>query len=71
MVSIIIPIYNPGDKLCVCLDSIKSQTYHDIEVLMVNDGSKDNSASICKEFAKEDERFCLHRTGKCGCINGA
>ena len=57
MVSIIIPIYNPGDKLCVCLDSIKSQTYHDIEVLMVNDGSKDNSASICKEFAKEDERF--------------
>lgn len=57
MVSIIIPIYNPGDKLRVCLDSIKSQTYHDIEVLMVNDGSKDNSASICKEFAKEDERF--------------
>ena len=44
MVSIIIPIYNPGDKLRVCLDSIKSQTYHDIEVLMVNDGSKDSSA---------------------------
>lgn len=53
MVSIIIPIYNPGDKLRVCLDSIKSQTYHDIEVLMVNDGSKDSSALICKEFAKK------------------
>lgn len=57
MVSIIIPIYNPGEKLGVCLNSIKSQTHHDIEVLMVNDGSKDNSASVCKEFAKGDNRF--------------
>lgn len=57
MVSIIIPIYNPGDKLRVCLDSIKSQTYHDIEVLMVNDGSKDNSAAVCKELVREDSRF--------------
>lgn len=57
MLSIIIPIYNPGDKLRVCLNSIKSQTYHDIEVLMVNDGSKDSSKIICEEFAQRDPRF--------------
>lgn len=44
MVSIIVPIYNSGDKLRTCLNSIKLQSYHDIEVLMVNDGSKDNSS---------------------------
>lgn len=57
MVSIIVPIYNSGDKLRTCLNSIKLQSYHDIEVLMVNDGSKDNSSVICEEFAKDDNRF--------------
>lgn len=57
MVSIIIPIYNAGDKLSVCLESVKKQTYVDIEVIMINDGSSDNSSLICKEFSKEDLRF--------------
>lgn len=57
MVSIVIPIFNPGDKLLVCLNSIKQQTYHDIEVIMVNDGSQDSSDVLCKEFANKDPRF--------------
>lgn len=57
MVSIIIPIYNSGERLRRCLDSVMAQTYADIEVLMVNDGSTDNSAQICTEFANHDKRF--------------
>lgn len=57
MVSIVIPIFNPGDKLLICLNSIKLQTYHDIEVIMVNDGSQDSSDVLCKKFADEDSRF--------------
>ena len=57
-VSIIIPIYNAEKYLFKCLNSIKEQTYTNIEVLMINDGSTDNSETICKEFLK-DYRFCL------------
>ena len=57
-VSIIIPIYNAEKYLFKCLNSIKEQTYTNIEVLMINDGSTDNSETICKEFLK-DSRFCL------------
>ena len=48
--SIIIPVYNAQDKLRRCLDSIVSQDYYDYELILVNDGSKDNSAEICKEY---------------------
>ncbi len=57
-VSIIIPIYNAEKYLKECLASIKNQTYKNIEVLMINDGSTDNSENICKEFLS-DERFNL------------
>ncbi len=57
MVSIIVPIYNPGDRLSVCLESLRKQIYQDIEVIMVNDGSKDCSDAICKEYADIDSRF--------------
>mgnify|MGYP005755850435 CR=1 FL=1 len=57
-ISIIIPIYNAEKYLYQCLNSIKEQTYTNIEVLMINDGSTDNSETICKEFLN-DSRFCL------------
>lgn len=57
-VSIIIPIYNAEKYLYECLKSIKQQTYSNIEVLMINDGSSDNSENICKDFLK-DKRFNL------------
>ena len=57
-VSIIIPIYYAENYLYECLNSIKEQTYTNIEVLMVNDGSTDKSENICKEFL-QDSRFIL------------
>ncbi|GAA5099756.1 glycosyltransferase family 2 protein [Chryseobacterium ginsengisoli] len=52
-VSIIVPIYNVENYLAKCLDSLISQTYQNIEILVVNDGSKDNSEQIIQEYAQK------------------
>ena len=57
IVSIIIPVYNVESVLRRCLDSIRVQTYKNIEVLLIDDGSIDKSGSICDSYAKEDNRF--------------
>lgn len=56
-ISIIIPIYNSEKYLTHCLDSILKQTYQDFEVILVNDGSTDNSAKICDNYTITDARF--------------
>ena len=48
LVSIVIPVYNAEDYLRRCLDSILEQSYRDIEIILVNDGSKDDSSEVCK-----------------------
>lgn len=57
LISIIVPIYNVFPYLQLCLESIKNQTYPHFEVLLINDGSRDNSKDICLEFAERDYRF--------------
>jgi glycosyltransferase involved in cell wall biosynthesis len=57
LVSIIIPIYNAEEYMCRCLDSCSAQVYRNIEVLMVNDGSTDNSEKICQKYSQADKRF--------------
>lgn len=57
LISIVIPIYNAEKYLEECLNSIKNQTYKNFEVIMVNDGSKDESETICKRFSEDDSRF--------------
>lgn len=57
LVSIVVPIYNVEKYLHRCLNSILNQTYKNFEVIMVNDGSKDDSDSICKSFVAIDKRF--------------
>jgi len=59
LVSIIIPVYNVSAYLPQCLDSVKGQTYRNIEVLMVNDGSSDGSYELCRSYEKGDSRFHL------------
>ncbi|MBL1058417.1 hypothetical protein B5E73_08300 [Ligilactobacillus salivarius] len=58
-VSIGIPIYNVEEYLRECLNSIMNQTFKDFEVIMVDDGSTDNSFNICQEFTVRDSRFKL------------
>ena len=57
LVSIIVPIYNVEKYLRMCLDSIEHQTYSNIEVLLINDGSPDSSGEICQEYVARDSRF--------------
>ena len=57
MISIIVPVYNVEAYLPQCLDSLIHQTYKDIEIVCVNDGSKDRSLEILKEYANKDERI--------------
>lgn len=57
LISIIVPIYNVEKYLRQCLDSIQDQTYQKFECLLINDGSPDNSADICREYVSKDSRF--------------
>ncbi len=59
LVSVIVPVYNAEETLPRCLDSIRSQTYPNLEIILVNDGSTDRSLSLCQQYCEEDERFVL------------
>ena len=59
MISVIVPVYNVETYLEECLDSIQNQTYTDLEVLLVNDGSTDGSQAICERYCQTDKRFRL------------
>lgn len=56
LISIIVPVYNAENTLRQCVDSILSQEYKDLELLLIDDGSKDGSPAICDEYAVKDER---------------
>ena len=55
-ISVIVPIYKVEKYLARCVDSLLAQTWRDIEIILVDDGSPDNSGAICDEFAKKDPR---------------
>lgn len=59
MISVIVPVYNVEEYLEECLESIQHQTYTDIEIILVNDGSTDGSRDICERFCQKDSRFKL------------
>ena len=59
LVSIIIPIYNAEEYIEECIKSIITQTYKNIEIILINDGSRDNSINICKEYLKKDKRIII------------
>ena len=54
--SIIVPVYNTDQYLRDCIDSILAQTFTDFELILVDDGSTDNSGAICDEYAQADQR---------------
>lgn len=66
-ISVIVPVYNVESYLEKCLDSIAAQTYSNMEIIVVDDGSTDGSGKICDAFAKKDKRVqVLHLTANSG-----
>lgn len=58
-ISIIVPVYNAEKTLHRCVDSLIGQTYSNIEIILVDDGSKDHSLAICQEYAEKDSRVIV------------
>lgn len=58
-ISVIIPVYNVEKFLRRCLKSVINQTMSDLEIILVDDGSNDNSGEICDEYAKNDDRIIV------------
>ena len=56
-ITVIVPVYNVEHYLDKCLDSLISQTYKNLEIIVINDGSTDNSGTICQEYARKDNRI--------------
>lgn len=59
MVSIIVPVYNSASTLARCIESVQAQTYNQFELILINDGSKDESLSICRHYAEKDNRIIV------------
>ena len=64
-ISVIIPVYNVAQYLRQCLDSVINQTYTDLQIILVDDGSTDESGAICDQYAAKDSRVeVYHRENK-------
>ena len=59
LASVVIPVYNAEKYVARCINSVLSQTYRNIEVIIVNDGSTDDSLKICEEISKYDDRIVI------------
>ncbi|MCI8358474.1 MAG: glycosyltransferase [Lachnospiraceae bacterium] len=69
MISIIVPIYNVEKYLPQCIESICDQTYRDLEIILVNDGSTDGCRSICEHYRKKDSRIVVIHKENEGLVN--
>lgn len=66
LVTVIVPVYNVEKYLYKCISSIVEQSYRNLEIILVDDGSDDNSYSICKDFSKRDTRINVYHTKNLG-----
>lgn len=58
-VSIIIPVYNAEKHISKCIESLTNQTYKEIQIILINDGSTDKSGQICEAYAEKDNRIIV------------
>lgn len=66
LISIVVPVYNVEPYLERCLESLINQTYRNIEILLIDDGSTDQSGRICDKYACSDPRIIVHHEKNCG-----
>lgn len=66
MISVVVPVYNVEKYLDKCIQSLVNQTYKDIEIILVNDGSSDSSGVICDNWAQKDHRVVVIHQSNCG-----
>ena len=66
LVSILIPVYNVGQYIAQCLESVIHQTYRNLEIIIVDDGSTDDSGIICERYAGRDDRIQVFHTSNKG-----
>ena len=59
LISIIIPVYNRMDYLGECLNSVLNQTYQNLEIILIDDGSSDGTLELCKQYGEKDSRIVL------------
>lgn len=65
VISVVVPVYNAEQYLHQCIDSILNQTFTDFELILVDDGSQDNSGAICDQYAEKDNRIIvIHQENK-------
>ena len=65
LISVIIPVYNVYKYLDKCMETVINQTYHNLDIIMIDDGSIDGSGELCDEYAKRDERIrVIHQANK-------
>ena len=67
--SVIVPVYNTKKYLRECIDSILAQTYHNFELILVDDGSDDGSSEICDEYAMKNEQVTVIHKENCGLLH--
>ena len=60
LISIVIPVYNVASYLPKCLESVIRQTYENLEIIIVDDGSTDNGLDICKQYQSSDNRIKVY-----------
>ena len=69
-ISVIMPVYNSEQFLCMAVDSVLNQTFEDFELILVDDGSKDGSGAVCDEYAKKDLRVkVIHQENRGMCFS--
>ena len=69
LITVIIPIYNVEKYLKKCLDSVINQTYNNLEIILIDDGSTDDSGLICDKYSKEDSRIIVEHIKNAGVSN--
>ncbi|MBO7397990.1 MAG: glycosyltransferase family 2 protein, partial [Clostridia bacterium] len=62
MISVIVPVYKTEEYLNQCVESILNQTYKDLEILLIDDGSPDRCGELCDDFAERDNRIRVFHT---------